>query len=59
MYDVNSLKQILVIIVIENPEVGNYILFDYHRELRDRMTPFFKIYNELNPEFIRYLSNYM
>lgn len=59
VHDINKHEETLVESVKENPVASNHRLFDDHSELRDRMEMFLKIYNELKPEFMRYLTKYM
>ncbi len=58
-HDINEHEQILVNSVKENPTASDHRLFDDHSGLRDRMETFLKIYNELKPGFMRYLTKYM
>jgi hypothetical protein len=59
IHDINGHEAILVNSVKENPVASDHRLFDDHSGLRDRMEVFLKIYNELKPEFMRYLTKYM
>jgi len=59
IHDINGHEGILARSVIENPVASDHRLFDDHSGLRDRMETFLKIYNELKPEFMRYLTKYM
>ncbi|MDA9066194.1 hypothetical protein N9K26_00165 [Flavobacteriales bacterium] len=58
-HDINAHEQILVNSVKENPVASNHRLFNDHDGLRDRMATFLKLYNELKPNFMRYLVKYM
>lgn len=59
IHDINSHEHILASSVKENPVASDHRLFEDHVELRDRMKTFLKIYNELKPKFMRYLTKYM
>lgn len=59
IHDINQHENILVKSVKENPVASDHRLFDDHGGLRDRMEIFLKIYNELKPQFMRYLTKYM
>ena len=59
IHDINEHENILVNNVKENPVASDHRLFGDHGGLRDRMETFLKIYSELKPEFMRYLTKYM
>lgn len=59
IHDINRHEEVLAISVIENPVVSDHKLFDDHSGLRNRMETFLKRYNQLKPEFTRYLAKYM
>lgn len=59
IHDINEHENILVNNVKENSVASDHRLFGDHGGLRDRMETFLKIYSELKPEFMRYLTKYM
>ena len=59
IHDINEHEGILANSVKENPVASDHRLFTDHSGLRDRMETFLKIYNELKPNFMRYLTKYM
>lgn len=58
-HDINSHEHVLIKNVKDNPVASDHRLFENHDEFRERMTTFTKIYNELKPDFMRYLVKYM
>ena len=56
MHDISGHEGILVESVKENPVASDHRFFNDHEELRNRMETFLKVYNELKPSFMRFLS---